>query len=264
MSQSVRVVERALDILLCFTADNQVLSLSQIAGQLNIPKSSVHRLLATLEGRGVIRHDKGNGMYRLGLRFIDIPIKTSQVDLVAWAHPHLQELAGETEETVELGVLDGADIVFLEVIESPQRLKLASARGERVPAFCTATGRVFLAYLAPARVHEILARDRVRYTAETHISTDEIYQHLDETCERGFAMNEGEYEDGINVVAAPVLNGSQEPIAALAVAGPAVRLSRERMLALGPRIRSLADDIAHDLMLAHLAEAGKPDLNARP
>src|SRR5512142_1539666 len=106
MSQSVRVVERALDILLCFTADQPALSLTQIAEQLHIPKSSVHRLLATLESKRIILHERRTGLYRLGLRFIDIPLETSQMDLVAWAHPHLQELAAETGETVELGVLD--------------------------------------------------------------------------------------------------------------------------------------------------------------
>jgi len=159
-------------------------------------------------------------------------------------------LAAEHRETVDLAILEGADVVYLQVVESPQRVKLAAAPGQRLPAFCTATGKAFLAYLPEEQVQDILKQGLVKYTEHTKIALPDLREDLRLTRERGFAISEQEYEDGINAVAAPILDVNNYSIAAIAVAGPSFRLSRERMLALGPAIRATADTIAREISLS--------------
>src|SRR5512145_2022171 len=138
MSISVRAVERALDILQCFGKDKHTLSLTQIAEQVGMHKSTIHRLLATLESKRFITRDKTTGMYQLGFRFIELAsVMLKDLDVQRWAQPYLQHLSMESGETVDLAVLDGSDVIYLQVVESAQRVKIAAAVGERLPVHCT-------------------------------------------------------------------------------------------------------------------------------
>ena len=248
MSESVRAIERALDVLLCFSQDEPVLSLTQIAERLDMPKSTIHRYLATLEAARFVRRNEVTGSYHLGYRFIEMAsLVLQEADLERWAQPHLEHLSGESGETVDLAVLDGEQVVYLQVIESPHRVKIAAAVGQRLPAFCTASGKAFLAYMPDDQVCQILSQGMPSYTDNTRISLADLDQDLRVTRERGFAISEQEYERDINAVAAPILDAHGCPVAVIAVAGPAYRLSRERMLELGPSIRTATDAIAREV-----------------
>jgi len=247
MSESVRAVERALDVLLCFSQAEPVLSLTQIAGQLDMPKSTIHRYLATLEAARFVRRDGATGSYHLGYRFIEMAsLVLQEADLERWAQPHLERLSAECGETVDLAVLDDAQVIYLQVIDSPHRVKIAAAVGQRLPAFCTASGKAFLAYMPADQVNRILSQGMSRYTDNTRVSPADLNQDLRVTRERGFAISEQEYEREINAVAAPILDSHGCPVAVIAIAGPAYRLSRERMLELGPSIRAATDAIARE------------------
>ena len=237
MSESVNAVEKALDILLCFSQEEPVLSLTRIAEQVHLPKSTVHRHLITLENRHFLSRNENTGMYHLGLRFIEMAaLVLRDSDFQRWTHAHLQRLADATGETVDLAVLDGAHVVDLQVIESPQRVKIAAAIGQRLPAYCTASGKAFLAFLPGDRVDELLGQNLVRYTEFTRVDQAAIHADLEQTRVRGYAISEQEYEKDINVVAAPILDAVGYPVAAVAVAGPSFRLPPERMKKLGESI----------------------------
>jgi IclR family transcriptional regulator, KDG regulon repressor len=251
VAQSVRAVERALDVLLCFTRDESNLTLTQISERVGIHKSTVHRLLATLESKRFVQRDEAAGTYHLGSRLMEMAFLVLQNnDLQRLAMPYMEHLAAEHRETVDLAILDGADVVYLQVVESPQRVKLAAAPGQRLPAFCTATGKAFLAYLPEEQVQEILKPGLVKYTEHTMVSLPDLYEDLRHTRERGFAISEQEYEDGINAAGAPILDVNKHPIAVIAIAGPSFRLPHERMLALGSAVRATADTIAGEIGLA--------------
>jgi DNA-binding IclR family transcriptional regulator len=244
----MRTVERALDVLLCFSQEEPVLSLTQIAEHLALPKSTVHRYLATLERARFVRRDGASGLYHLGLRFIEMAsLVLQEADLQRWAQPHLERLAAECGETVDLAVLDGDQVVYLQVIESPQRVKIAAAVGQRLPAHCTASGKAFLAYLAEDQVCGILGGGLNRYTASTRTALPDLYDDLRQTRERGFAISEQEYERDINAVAAPILDAHGCPVAVIAVAGPAFRLSHARMLELGQSICSATEALSREV-----------------
>lgn len=254
MSQPVRAVERALDILLCFNHNETALSLTQIAGRVGMNLSTVHRLLATLENKHFVHRSKTTGLYHLSFQFVEMAsLVLQELDLQRWAQPYLQRLSSECGETVDLAVLDGTQVIYLQVVEGSQRVKIAAAMGQRLPAYCTASGKAFLAYLPDEQVSEILSAGLTPYTKNTAVSLADVYESLRATRERGFAISVQEYEEDISAVAAPILDRDGYPVAVIAIVGPSYRLPQERMLALGRSIRVTNDAITREMGLATLS-----------
>ena len=254
MSQSVRAVERALDILLCFTREEPTRSLTQIAESIQMSKTTVHRLLATLESKRFITRDKVTGFYRLGFRFIEMASLVLQdVELHRWAHPYLKSLSEECGETVDLSVLDGSHVIYLDVIESPQRVKLAAAVGQRLPALFTASGKALLAYIPEEQVLKIVEKNLAEDTDRHSVSIADILADLKLTAERGYAISEQEYEKDINAVAVPIFDVNHRPIASIAIVGPSFRFTKDRLPALGESIRRMTRVIAEEVGLVALS-----------
>ncbi len=246
-----RAVDRALEILLCFNQDEPELTLTQISERVGVHKSTVYRLLTTLENKRFIQRVEANGTYRLGLGLVRLgALVLKSNNIHRQATPYMHRLSAEYRETVDLAILDGAEVVYLQVVESPQRVKLATAPGERLPAFCTATGKAFLAFLPEAQVRTILKRGMSKYTEHTITSIPRLLEELRKTRERGFAISEQEFEAGINAVAAPILDANAYPLAAMAIVGPAFRLPLERLMQVGKTLRETTDAIARDIGLA--------------
>ncbi len=147
MSESIRAVERALDVLMCFSAETPELSMTHISEKIGINKSTVHRLLATLETKRFVERDVATGLYRPGNRLIQMAfLSLEKNDLREIAAPFMQRLNDMHLETITLSILDDRDMVYISVLESPQKVKLAAKPGQRLPAFCTASGKVVIAY----------------------------------------------------------------------------------------------------------------------
>lgn len=241
MTESIRAVERALDVLACFSSQSPALSMTQISERLEINKSTVHRLLATLEARRFLERDPLTGVYQPGPRLLQMASITLENNtLRRLAAPYLRELRDQVRENVNLAVLDEAEVVYLDINESPQRVKLAAALGERLPAFSTASGKAILAFSPEERVRQILALGMPRWTPTTLVTPEAFLVNCRQVCEKGYAISEQEYEDGINAIAAPVCH---PPIASISIAGPAYRLTRERMLEIGPQLIATANTI---------------------
>ena len=251
MSESVRAVERALAILLCFSRNTPELTLTQIAERVGLNKSTVHRLLATLNQNRFIQRDPATGAYRPGIRLMQYAyLMLEQNDLRRSAAPFLHHLWEQVRETVDLAVLDNGEVVYIQVLESPQRVKLAAALGQRLPAYCTASGKALLAYMDDETIRRVLEDGTPKRTDCTILSREAFLENLRAIRTRGFAMSEQEYEEGINAVSAPILAPGDQPIAAVAVAGPAYRLTRERMIEIGPLVLATAHDIAQEIEMA--------------
>jgi DNA-binding IclR family transcriptional regulator len=253
LSELVRAVDRALEILLCFSQEKPVLSLTEIADHIGISKSTVNRLLRTLECRRFLMRDSGMGKYHLGFRFLEMASQVFEDVDQHWASPYLQNLAEECGETVDLSILDDDHVIYLQVVESSQRVKIAASKGQRLPAFCTASGKAFLANLPQEKVHKILATGLTRYGKNTASIVEKLSLDLNETRWRGFAISEQEYEKDISAVAAPILSVDGYPIAAIAIVGPSFRLPHERMLSMGRIIQNEIVSINHEVGLAALS-----------
>jgi IclR family transcriptional regulator, acetate operon repressor len=251
MSDSIRAVDRALDILLCFTRQTPELTMTQIAEQVGMHKSTVHRLLGTLEKKRFVDRDHLTGIYSPGIRLLQVAyLSLEHNDLRRIAAPFLRILGEQSLETVDLAIMDDNEVIYLDVIESPQRVKLAAAIGMRLPAYCTASGKAILAYLPEARIKRILAGGMPRHTEGTLVTPESLFENLLLIREEGVAFSEQEYEEGINAVGAPILDLNNLPIGSIAVAGPAYRLSRARMLEICPHILSTANSIAEELNIS--------------
>jgi IclR family transcriptional regulator, KDG regulon repressor len=254
LSQSVRAVERALDILICFTREEPARSLTQIADSVGMSKTTVHRLLTSLENKRFITRDKPTGMYRLGFRFIEMAALVMQdLDLHRWALPYLKQLSSEYGETVDLSILDGSHVMYLEVIESSQRVKIAAAVGQNLPAYFTASGKALLAFMPEDQVQKILNDNLKEHNVLTTISIPDIISDLRETAKLGYAISEQEYEQDINAVAAPIFDADHRPIASIAIVGPSFRLSKARLPELGESIKKLAQVISKEIGLVALS-----------
>lgn len=248
MSESIRAVERALDVLSCFSHQTPELSMTQISEQTNINKSTVHRLLASLEGKRFVERDPATGLYRLGLRSLQMAyLALEHNDLRRLAAPFMNRLSQQYRENVNLAVLDGSDVIYIHIIDSPQNVKLAAAIGQRLPSFCTASGKAILAYLSEEKLSHILASGMPGYTPNTIQSPEAYFDAMRRTRERGFAVSEQEYEVGINAVAAPICTGSTEPVASISVAGPSYRFTLRLMLEIGEKMVGIAQEIAKEI-----------------
>ena len=248
LTQSVRAVDRALDILLCFTPEEPARSLTQIAESVHMSKTTVHRLLTTLETRRFISRDKDTGMYRLGFRLVEMASLVLQdMELRRWAQPYLKSLSAQYGETVDLSILDGSHVMYLEVIESPRRVKLAAATGQRLPAYFTASGKALLAFAPEDQVRKILAENIAEHRGEVGITIARALKDLGKIAERGYAISEQEYEEHINAVAAPIFDANRRAVASIAIVGPSFRLSKERLPDLGESIRKIADEISCEI-----------------
>jgi len=217
-------------------------------------KTTVHRLLATLESKRFITRDKVTGYYRLGFRFIEMASLVLQdVDLHRWARPYLKTLSEECGETVDVSILDGSHVMYLDVIESPQRVKLAAAIGQRLPAYFTASGKALLAFMPEEQARNIISQNVAEHTNRITVAMPEALDELRITAERGYAISEQEYEEDINAVAAPIFDSENQPIASIAIVGPSFRFTKDRLPALGESIRNMTRVIAEEVGLVALS-----------
>jgi DNA-binding IclR family transcriptional regulator len=250
MSESIRAVERALDVLLCFSMNAPELSMTQISEKVGMNKSTVHRLLGTLEARKFVERDPVTGLYSPGNRLLQMAFLTlNKNHLGEVSAPYMKKLNEQHRETITLSILDDSDVVYFSVLESPQTVKMAARPGQRLPAFCTASGKVMMAYSDEKAVQKIFDRGFPEYTRYTIRDSETLIHIFRLVQERGFAYSEQEYEEGINAVAAPILDRHKKPLAALAVAGPAYRLSVERMMEIGPSVAAASKEISRELEL---------------
>lgn len=245
MSQTIRAVERALDVLLCFSRQTPQLTMTQIAEKVGMHKSTVHRLLLTLEEKRFVERDSSSGAYHLGINMLQMAYLTLENnDLRRIAIPYLRRLCEQFRETISLSILDGVDMVYLEVIESQQRVKLAAATGQRLPAFCTASGKAILAFSPDGVLQQVFEHGMPQYTQNTLDSPERLSENLNQIRGQGFSLSLQEFEEGINAIAAPILDHNNQPIASIAVAGPSYRLTLDRMIEIGPKLLDTVGEVS--------------------
>jgi DNA-binding IclR family transcriptional regulator len=226
-TNGVQAVTRALALLeqLGLVRDA---GLAELAGGTGLQPSTAHRLLATLAAAGFVSTDPISRRYRLGSRLTVLGRVAEQreEDLIDAARPSLEALHGNLDETANLVILDGTTIVYIDQIESSRAVRMFSEVGNRVPAHASAAGKAMLAAHDDDALRRILDRsDLLKVTANTITDRDELIAELDSIRERGFAIDNGEFDDDVVCVAAPIVRGFAV-VAALSVSGPAGRMRR--------------------------------------
>jgi DNA-binding IclR family transcriptional regulator len=247
-SAPVGVVGKVLRILEALDNSPTGLQLRQIARQTSIHKSTAYRFLAHLESAGYLFRDDG-GAYIIGPRLAQLGAGIAyHATLRKLSRPMLQRMWRTTKETVNLGVLDGHDVVYLDVIESPHMFRMGSQVGMRRPLICTALGKAILAFLPLEQREEMLASltfDRV--TRRTITDAARLRKELVKILRRGFALDDQETDLGARCIAAPILDGSGKIMAALSISGPIARISRDKIQSFANSAKSAAKDISSRL-----------------
>ncbi|UJF32803.1 IclR family transcriptional regulator [Paenibacillus hexagrammi] len=233
---TVRAVERALDIMLCFTNAAE-LTLTEIAARVDLHKSTVHRLLASLEGKGFIMRDTSTDKYRLGYRLWELSAHLSpDTDPSVLLLPEMERLRNQLGETISLYVQDGLERVRIQAVQSNHAIRRVAPVGARMPLYVGASSKVLVAFAEPA------AQERLSASADWPAGLDQqaFQQQLSETRRLGYATSVEEREPGAAAVAAPIYDRGGRLVAALAVSGPANRLTLELMQEQAPLIMEAA------------------------
>lgn len=222
-------LEKAVDILeYIAAAPRPGVTLAECTGILGFSKATTQRMLLTLTRRNMLHFDEELGVYSLGMLTAKLGSEyLSRLDYRRAALPVLRDLVAESGETAHLGVLSGRDVVYIELVDSPQPIRVFSKVGDSRPAYATAIGKAILAQLPGDVRREHLPESLAGSTARTITSFEHLYRDLAQTRDRGYAIDDGENRDGIRGFAAPIFDFSGNVCAALSIAGPTARLESE-------------------------------------
>lgn len=219
-------VHKAIAALEVVAASGSPLSLSEITAQLGVPKASVHRLLGQLEQNQLLRRDLTGKRYFVGDRAIRLSYTTLRSAARTSNEIVLKGLVDSIGETCNLGILDGAEVLYVGRVECNWPLRSHFAAGSRVPLHCTSLGKLLLAFSPVgdrARILESMVLKR--YTANTIVSRSKLLSHLDRIRVEGFAQNDEEFTDGVIGLAVPVMGPDDRVLAGLSLHAPLARLT---------------------------------------
>jgi IclR family pca regulon transcriptional regulator len=252
-------LERGLAILSAFRSGRPLLGVSDLSREVGLSRSTTHRYIATLAGLGYLQQDGPTRKYRLGPRVLDLGFSAiNSMDLRELAAPHLQALSDETGHTVNMAVLDRADIVYIERCRTSQRgqrdIDLNLHIGSRLPAYCTSMGKVLLAHLEPAEQRAVLKQVRfARRGPNTLTEKEELLKELARVRTAGLAVNNEELAYGLRSIAAPVRRQSGEVVAAINLAVHRSMVSLDQLVAhLGPMLKQTAEEISARISYAQV------------
>ena len=252
-------VRKTLSILRQFTHGNPERGVTEIGRALNMDTASVHRYLRTLEEGGFIERNPETRRYRLGLALVELAgVRLAQTRLVDVAKPHLAWLLRETGETVQLSIRDGRNVFYVDILESPEPIRVASKVGDRAPLHCTAAGKLFLAFVDDTRREELLSGPLLELTANTVTDRDRLGAELTEIRRREISIDDEGFISYLRAVAAPVRDPSGDMIAAVAIGGPTQRVSMQVLETFATCLRQAAGRISRDLgYVERGADAGR-------
>lgn len=215
-SYSIQAVENALDVLEALSEIDDDVRISQLSEKLSMNKTSVFRLLATFENRGYVEREERSGKYRLGLSAYEIGQKfLSRMGLLRHARPVVERLSRGCNEAVYVAVRRRKEVLFLDMVDTTQKVKIVSLVGKRFPLETTAAGQVFL------------AMGNAKGVLPKNLGKIEDVSQLEKLCRNGYAQDAGALGEGIASVAAPLFGSGGKLHGVLCVVGPEYRLSQE-------------------------------------
>jgi DNA-binding IclR family transcriptional regulator len=245
----IQAIERAVAILNAFSAEHPEYGVTELANELGLHKSTIHRFLVNLEHAGLVERSPRTGRYRLGLHILELSgLVMQQMSLWEEALPFLEGLVRDTGETGHLAVLDNGEAIYVERVETHRALRIPSAVGRGYPAHATSLGKVLLANLPPDAVDAIIdERGLTAYTPNTITGAAELHDELAMIRERGYAVDNEEYDEGLRCIGAPIQDHTGAVVAALGVGGPVTRVTPERLNELSDLVSQAAAGLSRRL-----------------
>ncbi len=227
----IQAVSHALDLLEQFHDDVDELGVTELSKRLKLHKNNVFRLLATLESRGYIEQNKVTENYRLGLKALELgQTFIKQLGLLRQAKPILEQMVEKSNETSYVSIYKENHIVYLDVVETNLTVRVVSRVGSRLPAYCTASGKVHMAYITEEELNNLLTNMKfIQRTPTTIITPDAMHAELAKVREQGYALDDEELDLGVRCIAAPIRDYTLRIIGAISISGPTMRIDNVRM-----------------------------------
>jgi IclR family acetate operon transcriptional repressor len=241
---SVHSVDRAISILQVL-ARHGAAGVTEIAAEVDVHKSTVSRLLGTLEARGLVEQSSNRGRYRLGYGVVQLAAgATRKHDLSVISRPICRHLANTVGETVNVAVRDGDSVVSIDQVIGSSTVTTMNWVGQRTPMHATSAGKVFLSSMTPGELEQSLAGGLQRYTERTIVDAQLLTEQLETVRSQGYAQTLEEHEIGLAAVAAPIRALDGQVIAALTVSGPNFRVNEQTIPGVAPRVMAAAAEIS--------------------
>lgn len=249
-SNLVQSVIRALEILELLDVEKE-LGISEISDMLGLEKSTVHRLISTLKHKGYVMQNSSNYKYSNSFKLFEMGNNVvERLGLRRQAQPYMEELAEKSHETVNLAIMDGKDIIYIDKIESPETIKVDLNVGKRLPSYCTGLGKAMLAFMPEGKVVDLLREETlIPYTKNTITDMEALINELRKIREQGYSIDNEEYVEGLVCVASPIRNYRGEAVAAMSIALPKYRIDegKKNLEYIVDLIRGISDRFSRQL-----------------
>lgn len=257
----VQSVDRAITLLDTLTRARGGMTLGDLSQVAELPKSTTHRLLQTLIKHELVKQDPETNEYVPGLKLFEMAYRVlNRMEVRTQALPVVERLNRETNLTVHLAILDDGEVVYIDKREADRPIRMYSAVGKRSPAHCTGLGKVLLAHLPEDELRRVVEKKGLRrYTANTVTTWDELVAHLATVRARGYALDNGEHEEMIRCVAAPVRDHSGKVVAAISLTGAVNHMDLEHAEALSALVVRSAEEISRRIGYVGPAFAPRED-----
>jgi DNA-binding IclR family transcriptional regulator len=243
----IQSLSRGLTLLTLIAESTSPLSLTELSHKTKLSKSAIQRLTYTLENLELLSRNQETKKFRLGPKMTSMALSVVRnLDLSKIALPYMQATATDTGETVGLAILSGSDVVYINFIKTTNLIVIDRNIGDRIPAYCSSSGKAILAFLLESQLDNILQRTKwKRFTPHTITNKKDLCRELERVRIRGFSTNKEEINLGAIGVAAPVKNALGEVIAAVNIMVPTIRCSMEELETVYARkVMEMADKIS--------------------
>jgi DNA-binding IclR family transcriptional regulator len=245
---AVKSVHKTVAVLNCFSRIDRLQSVADIARKTGLPKTTAHRILATLREVGFVEQEGERQQYRLGLRLLELgSIVLASMDLPREAAPFVDRLIQLSGEGCHLCVFDGSQAVTIDHREPEGRGATWITTISAAPAHCTGVGKAALAFQSDETVLRIVEAGLQRFTRATITDPDALKDELARIREQGYAIDNAEHQPGLRCVAAPIRNAAGDVFAAISVSGPQVRITEDKVEAMADLVMDVADQISRRL-----------------
>lgn len=243
-TDGIQSVDRAVDVLELL-AQRRECGVTEVAAELGVHKSTASRLLAVLLDRGLVEQSAERGPFRLGLGLVRLAGQVSALRHTAsTTRAILTGLSAQVGETANIAVLDGDQAVYLDQVTGTSGMSFRSWLGQRVPTHASSTGKALTAWLDAPKRAAARTTPLLRVTSHTITSVRELEAELERTRERGYSLAVEELEVGLVGIGAPVRNSRGEVVAAVAVSGPAFRITANRYDRIGQAVAAAAQELS--------------------
>jgi DNA-binding IclR family transcriptional regulator len=257
----VQPVFKALRVLQHVAEKGHEVTLTEVASELKLPKTTVFRYLQTLTAASFLRHDPERDRYGVGVRFQTLAKADKSLQrLRSIALPYMEDLGRTFNETINLGIVADGHIVYIDMIEADRALRMQARIGARHPLHSTSLGKAMLAFMPEADHRELLERSLTERTLKTVTNRAVLRRQIDEVRRRGYAIEIGENEDGSMCIGVPILDQDGLPLAAMSLAAPERRMTTQIIARATAALKTAARAIS--LQLGAPAGAGSPDHKA--